>query len=315
MAYFYNNTNSMEKRNKIVERVIGFEGEQDFILNPNKPDHVAAGEIMYVEAAGTTTERSLTQTLSGVQDTLAPVITTASPTRTDVVAPTAGTTTTPTGTSTPITTTTPTTSTSTTTNVARTDVDIPTKPSEPRVVTEVPIPTKPTEPRVVTEISFCGYVIDQFNLDVSGNQAAVNVSVKKSDNATVSRISLPSNGKIAYRLDGSAPVVTDSSFVLKNLSSGSHTITVSAVCDDGQGGVDISTATQTKTFTISPSTTTVTTTTTLTPPFRGGFGGGGGGGATEEPTVAPVEKKKQFPFLLLLLIAGGIFLYTKQKKN
>jgi hypothetical protein len=40
------------KKKKIVEKVIAFEGEQDFILNPNKPEYISAGEVLYVEAVG-----------------------------------------------------------------------------------------------------------------------------------------------------------------------------------------------------------------------------------------------------------------------
>lgn len=296
----------MAKKRNIVEKVIAFEGEQDFILNANKPDFISAGEVLYVEAVGSTTQRSATQTLTGVQDQFAPVTTTQSPTAATQPAPT-------TGLSTPIATTTPTPTATTQPAPTRTEVAIPTKPIEPRVVTEIPVPTKPTEPRVVTEVSFCFYEIDKFTVDVSGNQAAVSVTTKKITDTLQARLSGTWNGKIAYSLDGSAPIVTDASFVLKNLSAGSHTLTVSAVCDT-LNGVDISTAKQTKTFTVQPSTTTVTTTTTLVPPFRGGFGGGGGGGAAADEPVAPV-KKKQFPFLLLILIAGGIYLFAKDKKD
>jgi hypothetical protein len=41
------------KKKKIVEKVIAFEGEQDFIINPNKPDYISGGEVLYVEAQGT----------------------------------------------------------------------------------------------------------------------------------------------------------------------------------------------------------------------------------------------------------------------
>lgn len=295
----------MARKKKIVEKVIAFEGEQDFILNSKKPEFIGAGEVLYVEAAG----GSITQTLTGTPEPLTQSAT-SSPTRTEVTATPTGTTTrtttdvaVPTGTQT-------TTQTATaTTSPTRTEVAIPTKPTEPRIVTEVPVPTKPTEPRVVTEITMCFFAIDQFNLDVSGNQAAVNVTVKAG-----TKVVLPSNGKVAYSLDGSAPVVTDPSFVLKNLSSGSHTLTVSAVCDDGNGGIAISSSTQTKTFTIKPSETTVTTTTTFVPPFRGGFGGGGGA-AQEEEAPAPEKKKKSFPLLLVLLIAGGVYMFAKRKKD
>lgn len=40
-------------KKKIVEKVVAFEGEQDFIINPNKPDYISAGEVLYVEAQGT----------------------------------------------------------------------------------------------------------------------------------------------------------------------------------------------------------------------------------------------------------------------
>lgn len=40
------------KKKKIVEKVIAFEGEQDFIINPNKPEYISAGEVLYVEAQG-----------------------------------------------------------------------------------------------------------------------------------------------------------------------------------------------------------------------------------------------------------------------
>lgn len=295
----------MLRKKKIVEKVIAFKGEQDFILNSKKPEYIGAGEVLYVEATGGSIDRTLTSTpeitqaatTSPTRTEVAPAPTGATPTRTDVAAPTG---------------------TQTTTQIVqatsgtptRTEVAIPTKPTEPRVVTEVPVPTKPTEPRVRTEITLCFFAIDQFNLDVSGNQAAVNVTVKAG-----TKVILPSNGKIAYRLDGSAPVVTDPSFVLKNLSSGSHTLTVSAVCDDGNGGIAISSDAQTKTFTIKPSETTVTTTTTFVPPFRGGFGGGGGGAAQEEEAQAPEKKKKSFPLLLVLLIAGGVYMFAKRKKD
>lgn len=65
-------------------------------------------------------------------------------------------------------------------------------------------------------------------------------------------------------------------------------------------------------------TTTVTSTTTITPTFMGGggFGGGLGGGGEEEGAVEEVvEEKKSSNWLLWLIVAGlGIYFVTKKSK-
>lgn len=65
-----------------------------------------------------------------------------------------------------------------------------------------------------------------------------------------------------------------------------------------------------------PSTNTITSTTTITPTFfgGGGFGGALGGGGGGESSDTPVQEKKKSNWLLWLVVAGlGLYYITKKK--
>jgi len=258
------------KKKKIVEKVVAFEGEQDFIVNANKPEYISAGDILFVEA-------------NGLRDTATP---------SDLI---------PTNTS--------------GSSVIRQDTI-----QSPTTVTQ-----QDTTPPASNLPKVCDATIDQFNISVSGNTATISTTIKQGVS--------PTYNEVRYSLDGGDAVTTTSTFLLTNLSAGSHSISVAAVCSDGgtsgkltksfnipatiekpstPRGVDPSLIDQLKPPAIPTPTTTVTSTTTFIPPFGGGGFGGGGGGSTE---TTETKKKNEFPLLLVLIIAGTLFLLTKKKKK
>lgn len=273
------------KKKKIVEKVVAFEGEQDFIVSSNKPEYISAGEVLFVNVIGTSGD--------------------ATPTRGDVVNQTR-----PTNI---VTDASPTSSQSTTTTTTQTSTGSVSQTNTPSLVP-------------------CDAVIDQFNISVSGSTATISTTIRSNTS--------PTSGQVRYSLDGGDAVTTSSTFQLTNLSAGSHSISVAAVCNDGS-----TSGKQVKTFNIpatierpstprvvDPSlvdqlqppvaptpttpTTTVTSTTTFIPPFGGGgFGGGFGGGGGGSTETTETKKKDEFPLLLVLLIAGGLFLITRKRKK
>jgi hypothetical protein len=344
------------KKKKIVEKVIAFEGEQDFILGNNKPEFISAGEVLYVDANGT-------NRLNPDSNELIPTNTSGSaPIRADTIqgatdpynltyntntnVASSGSTNVPTdscsdycilNTSGSVITIgsleaylgkkltcTQTTFSAIPPNLNGTIRLIPSEvialnPSANWEILPLPCP----EPQNVTQ---CDASIDQFNITTDGTTATINTTIKQGTKSI---------SGIVYSLDGGDFVLSQPTFILKNLSYGDHSLIVAVQCTDGSR-----IGKQTKSFTItkptitptSPKpidpaivdaltpkptpTTTVTSTTTFVPPFTFGggrpFGGGGGGGETQE---VKVEKKSQFPLLLLLLIAGGLFLLTRDKEN
>jgi len=287
------------KKKKIVEKVVAFEGEQDFIVSSNSPDYISAGEVLFVGATGVPSRGTpvfqipdwnsldcamLGQSISQLENYI---------------------------------------------NTYKDSIDAASLTiyqsellkAKGLYTAKCPVSAPTTTP--------CDATIDQINVNVQGTTATISAIIKSSKS--------PITNQVRYSLDGNDAITTNSTFQLTNLSSGSHSITIAALCSDGGTSPK-----QTKSFTIdspvsitpnapktidpnvlsllntsnvSPTpTTTVTSTTTFVPPFAGGgFGGvfGGGGSESETQTV----KKDQFPWLLVILITGGLFLLTRKRKK
>jgi hypothetical protein len=265
------------KKKKIVEKVVAFEGEQDFIINPNKPDYISAGEVLYVEAQGSQTAGGTTGTAVGdtptggtpqsvsylIPDWNSFDCTQLNTAIADLVA-----------------------------WISTNSVNLP-----PAEVTYYQ-----------TEV---GKAKDIYKLKCTNIPPP---TPKPSDQTTYPKFPVPDWGTLTC--DQIKLKVTELEKFIKDYDAKFITmdrLLYEEALTKGKEQQTIKCAVPTPP---APTTTTVTTSTQIIPPPRF-FGGGGGFGSSlnETETTTVTEKKKGgINWLLLLLVAGGIYLFTKKKK-
>jgi hypothetical protein len=281
----------MPKKKKIIEKVSAFEGEQDFIVNSNKPDYIEAGEVLYVEAVGGQTDSGTGQT-SGEQrptdvisDSTDSITGTGGATGTDGKTGTGGATVTS------------------------------------GLTFSIPDWSALTCDQLNTQIGLLGTFITANSSALTSTEMTFysgELTKAKSQYATKCTTKPPIDIPLIPD-DWSKLLCTD----IEKLITSYNTYLADTKVDEAKKTVFRTELTKakstydTKCKTSTP-TTTVTTTTTLTPPFGGGFfGGGGGGGATSTSTETntTTEKKQKFPWLIVILIAGGLYLLTRKSNK
>lgn len=316
------------KKRKIVEKVVAFEGEQDFIINPNKPDYISAGEVLYVAAdavgdsptgggitpngGGAVIPPETVQYIipdwdgmdcSSLNSAIASLTSFISGNRSKLDAE----------------------------NIAYYESELTKAKTIYRTkCTNVGdlTPDSPATPPTYNVPNFSTMSCDTLKTELdklkswfSANQGKLGISgiqdygsaIKEGNDLYAAKCQAPQYPKFdiptwsSLSCDQLASKIKELENYLKEHRSkmiGNDVIMYDAALSNG---ISIQSS--------KCKSTTVTTTTQIIPPPRF-FGGGGGGfgAAPEEPTPLPEKKKGGINWLLLLLIAGGIYLATKKKQ-
>jgi len=275
------------KKKKIVEKVVAFEGEQDFIVNSNKPDYISSGEVLFVQADGTTTNTE------GIR----PTITGETPPTSASSGSLSGGSTASGGTT-------------------------PQSPTVPSYI--VPDWTSLDCNALTTSIGQLETYISTYSASISPSDLTNYQSeLSKANSLKSTKCDFGGNTTPipTYTIPDWATLSCDSlkaeisklqSWLSQNENAvGFRNATRYKSEIDKANSLYQTKCAVTPTQPIAQPTTTVTSTTTFMPPFPM-FGGGGGGSSD---TTTTVEKKSGFPYLLLILIAGGLFLITRKDKK
>jgi hypothetical protein len=267
------------KKKKIVEKVVAFEGEQDFIVNPNKPEYISAGEVLYVEALGSG------QTATGTSGTgvQGDTNTGGSPQSVSYLIPDWN------------------------------GMDCPTLMTAITSLSAfISTGTANLPPAEVT------YYNDELSkAKTLYRTKCTNIGTptpQPSDQATYPKFTVPDWNTLTC--DQIKLKVSELDKFIKDYDSKFITVDrlyYETALTNGKDQQNVKCAVAPTTP--PASTTTVTTSTQIIPPPRF-FGGGGGGfgGSLEEKTTVVDKKKGGINWLLLILIAGGIYLFAKKKK-